>query len=56
MIATWKHPFAKWDPANEQTHEAFRREQTVMGMVQDGKVVFGNQADRERLAKAGKGK
>ena len=25
---------------NVETHEAFRRENTVMGMVQDGKVVF----------------
>lgn len=25
VITTWKHPFSKWDPANEQTHEAFRR-------------------------------
>jgi branched-chain amino acid transport system substrate-binding protein len=56
VIATWKRPYSKWDPANEQTHEAFRREQTVMGMVMDGRVVFGNQADRDRLAKAGKGK
>ncbi|WP_324779432.1 ABC transporter substrate-binding protein [Thiobacillus sedimenti] len=55
VIATWKHPYAKWDPANEQTHEAFRRAQVVMGMVQDGRVVFANQADRLRLMKnAGK--
>ncbi len=59
VIATWIHPFAKWDPANEDSHEAFRREQVVMGMVKDGHVVFGNEADRERLirsaASAGKG-
>ena len=59
VIATWIHPFAKWDPANEDSHEAFRREQVVMGMVKDGHVVFGNDADRERLirsaASAGKG-
>jgi branched-chain amino acid transport system substrate-binding protein len=55
VIATWKHPFSKWDPANEQTHEAFRRDQVVMGMVKDGRVVFANNADRERLIKnAGK--
>jgi len=51
VIATWKHPFSKWNPADEQTHEAFRREQVVMGMVQDGRVVFANDADRERLIK-----
>ena len=56
VIATWKHPFSRWDPADEQTHEAFRKEQVVMGMVMDGKVVFANQADRDRLAKAGMGR
>lgn len=55
VIATWKQPYGKWDPANEQTHEAFRRAQVVMGMVQDGRVVFANKADRQRLIKeAGK--
>lgn len=52
VIATWKQPYAKWDPANEQTHEAFRRNQVVMGMVQDGRVAFANQADRQRLMKS----
>lgn len=51
VIGTWKHPFSKWDPANEQTHEAFRREDVVMGKVQDGRVVFANEADRQRLIK-----
>lgn len=55
VIATWKQPYSKWDPANEQTHEAFRRAQVMMGMVQDGRVVFANKADRQRLIKeAGK--
>ena len=36
----------------QEIHEAFRREQTVMGMVQDGRVVFANAADRARLVKA----
>jgi branched-chain amino acid transport system substrate-binding protein len=49
VITTWKKPFSTWNPANEETHEAFRREQVVMGMVQDGRVVFGNDADRKRL-------
>jgi branched-chain amino acid transport system substrate-binding protein len=51
VIETWKHPFSKWDPANEQTHEAFRRENVVMGKVQDGRVLFANEADRQRLIK-----
>jgi len=49
VIATWKKPYSKWDPADGQTHEAFRRENAVMGMVQDGRVVFGNDSDRQRL-------
>lgn len=51
VIATWKQPFSKWDPANVQTHEAFRREHTVMGVVKDGRVVFADDADRKRLIK-----
>jgi branched-chain amino acid transport system substrate-binding protein len=51
VIANWKQPYSKWDPANEQSHEAFRRDQVVMGMVKDGRVVFANKADRERLIK-----
>jgi branched-chain amino acid transport system substrate-binding protein len=54
VIATWVHPFSKWDPAKETSHEAFHQEQTVMGMVMDGKVVFADKADRDRLAKGGK--
>lgn len=51
VIATWHHPFSRWDPANVETHEAFRSGDTVMGMVSDGRVVFANAADRERLKK-----
>jgi branched-chain amino acid transport system substrate-binding protein len=51
VIATWQKPFSVWDPANEDSHEAFRRDQVVMGMVKDGRVVFGNDADRQRLIK-----
>lgn len=51
VIATWKQPFSKWDPANVNTHEAFRREHTVMGIVKDGRVVFADDADRKRLIK-----
>ncbi len=51
VIATWKHPFSSWNPADEQTHEAFRRENVVMGMVKDGRVVFANAAEKKRLIK-----
>ncbi|HEY4886928.1 MAG TPA: ABC transporter substrate-binding protein [Myxococcales bacterium] len=50
VIAVWKHPYTKWDPNNVETHEAFRREHCVMGMVQDGKVIFAHEEDRQRLA------
>jgi branched-chain amino acid transport system substrate-binding protein len=52
VIATWQKPYSKWDPANFDTHEAFRRDQAVMGMVKDGHVVFANEADRQRLIKS----
>jgi branched-chain amino acid transport system substrate-binding protein len=52
VIATWEKPYTKWDPANVETHEAFRRDKVVMGMVKDGRVVFANEADRSRLAAA----
>ena len=51
VITTWKRPFSKWDPANVETHEAFRRNVTVMGMVKDGQVVFADPADRKRMIK-----
>ena len=51
VITTWQKPFSKWDPAKEETHEAFRRDQVVMGMVKDGRVLFANDADRQRLIK-----
>ncbi|HEX8964756.1 MAG TPA: ABC transporter substrate-binding protein [Rhodocyclaceae bacterium] len=56
VIAVWKHPYSKWNPMDEQTHEAFRRQQVVMGEVEDGRVVFANAADRERLIKEAGGK
>lgn len=52
VIATWEKPYSTWSPANVETHEAFRRDKVVMGMVKDGHVVFANEADRARLAKA----
>lgn len=61
VITTWTRPFSKWNPADVQTHEAFRRQHAVMGMVSDGRVVFANEADRKRLtanakSESGKGK
>ena len=56
VIATWDHPYRKWNPNYEASHEAFSQEQTVMGMVKDGHVVFANDADRARLTKAAGGK
>src|ERR1039457_2142772 len=52
VIATWQKPFSTWDPANEDSHEAFRRDQVVMGLVKDGHVVFANEADRQRMIKS----
>ncbi len=49
VIATWVKPYSRWDRGNVETHEAFRRQQVVMGKVQDGRVVFSNPADKERL-------
>ena len=54
VIATWKKPYSKWNPSDVTTHEAFRREHVVMGLVKGGRVVFANEADRQRLAKRGK--
>ncbi|HEX9053098.1 MAG TPA: ABC transporter substrate-binding protein [Anaeromyxobacter sp.] len=53
VIATWKKPYSRWSPTDVTTHEAFRKEQTVMGMVKDGRVVFANPADRARFQKRG---
>jgi branched-chain amino acid transport system substrate-binding protein len=49
VIATWKKPYKSWDPADPSTHEAFRTDQVVMGVVKDGRITFANDADRERL-------
>jgi branched-chain amino acid transport system substrate-binding protein len=53
VIARWERPYSRWNPADVTTHEAFRREQTVMGMAKDGRIVFANEADRARLQKRG---
>jgi branched-chain amino acid transport system substrate-binding protein len=51
VIGTWVKPYSKWDPTSVETHEAFRRDKVVMGMVKDGRVVFANDADKARLAR-----
>ncbi|MGB8930992.1 MAG: ABC transporter substrate-binding protein [Anaeromyxobacteraceae bacterium] len=53
VIARWVKPYRKWDPSDVTTHEAFRRENTIMGMIKDGRVVFANDADRARLSQRG---
>ena len=53
VIARWVKPYSRWSPTDVTTHEAFRRDQVVMGMIKDGRVVFANDADRARLAKRG---
>ena len=52
VIAIWRHPFSRWNPADPQTQEAFRQDQAVMGMVLDGRIVFSDPADRDRLSRA----
>ncbi|HET9551769.1 MAG TPA: ABC transporter substrate-binding protein [Anaeromyxobacteraceae bacterium] len=53
VIARWERPYRKWDPTDVTSHEAFRRDQVVMGMVKDGRVVFANEADKTRLQRRG---
>ncbi len=53
VIAVWRKPYTRWSPTDVTTHEAFRKEHTVMGMVKDGRVVFANEPDRARLQKRG---
>jgi branched-chain amino acid transport system substrate-binding protein len=53
-IADWRRPWSKWNPADEQSHEAFRRSSTVMGKVLNGRVVLANPADRRVLDGAGR--
>ncbi|MDE2401003.1 MAG: ABC transporter substrate-binding protein [Burkholderiales bacterium] len=48
-IAKWTKPYSTWDPARPDTHEAFRKERVVMGVVKDGRVTFAHDEDRKRL-------
>ena len=51
VIATWEHPYSKWDTNNVETHEAFRRKNGVMGEIKDGHVEFAHAEDRAQVAK-----
>ena len=42
FLETW----SKWDPQNVETHEAFRRGNTVMGKVMNGRVVLANPSEK----------
>ncbi|MBV5327007.1 MAG: ABC transporter substrate-binding protein [Chlorobium sp.] len=52
-IADWKKPWSTWNPANVESHEAFRRSTTVMGQVKNGRVVLANSADKAVLERSG---
>jgi branched-chain amino acid transport system substrate-binding protein len=56
VIATWIKPYSKWNPADVNTHEAFDRSKTIMGMVQDGHVTFASPEDKAALVRAAGGK
>jgi branched-chain amino acid transport system substrate-binding protein len=51
VIATWNHPYSKWNWKNPDSHEAFRRDDVVMGLVKGGRIVYANAEEREREAK-----
>lgn len=48
-IARWTKPFSPWDPANPDSHEAFRKDRVVVGVAKDGRVTFANPEDKKRL-------
>ncbi len=48
-IAKWNRPYSTWDPAHPETHEAFRKERIVIGVVKDGRVTFAHEKDKKRL-------
>ena len=49
-IADWKKPWSTWNPSNVESHEAFRRATTVMGKVQNGRVVLADPSEKFVLA------
>jgi len=48
-IAKWVKPYSTWDPARPESHEAFRKDRVVVGVVKDGRVTFANAEDKKRL-------
>ncbi|GAB3246367.1 ABC transporter substrate-binding protein [Chitinimonas naiadis] len=48
-IAKWVKPYTTWDPARPESHEAFRKDRVVVGVVKDGRVTFANAEDKKRL-------
>lgn len=49
IIKTWKQPYAKWDPSNPDSHEAFKINDVIMSSVKDGQVIFADPADKAKL-------
>jgi branched-chain amino acid transport system substrate-binding protein len=49
-IAKWSKPYAAWDPAHPETHEAFRKDRVVVGVAKDGHVTFAHDEDKKRVA------
>jgi branched-chain amino acid transport system substrate-binding protein len=49
VIATWRHPYSKWDQNNVDTHEAFRRKNAVMAVVKEGKMLYAHDEDKQRI-------
>jgi branched-chain amino acid transport system substrate-binding protein len=49
VIATWRHPYSKWDQNNVDTHEAFRRKNAVMAVVKDGQMLYAHDEDKARI-------
>lgn len=48
-IARWNKPFSAWDPANPDSHEAFRKDRVVVGVAKDGHITFAFPEDKKRL-------
>jgi branched-chain amino acid transport system substrate-binding protein len=48
-IAKWVKPYSTWDPAKPESHEAFRKDRVVVGLVKDGRVTFAHEDDKKRL-------
>lgn len=47
VIKTYNKPYATWDPAKPETHEAFAIKDVVMAIVKDGKMGFAHEEDKK---------